>query len=34
MVKCAVIIDGETVEKAKKLGVNLSQFCENALKKQ
>ena len=25
-------MDDETVNKAKKIGINLSQFCENSLK--
>ena len=25
-------IDGEVIDKAKEIGINISQFCENALK--
>ncbi len=31
-VKVTLTIDGEVVKNAKQIGLNLSQFCENALK--
>ena len=31
-VKVNLTMDGKVVEKAKKIGLNISQFCENCLK--
>ena len=31
-VKVTLSIDGEVIKKAKQIGLNISQFCENALK--